>query len=328
MKKTLLLITVLLAGFCASATAQPDAPDLSSATDTDHYSDYSYTTTGEYCREQVMLGDLLKDVGDTLQVEAVALSAGVLSIEEELAIGERIFELVKAEVGEERVDSDPELTTYLGKMLRDLLPYATREGLAWQVHVIDSPVFNAFATPGGYIYVFTGMIDHMTNEAQLASVLAHEIGHIELRHTVSVIQYLKILGVWSEDDAESIDEHTGLKILTGAFRPFQSRFEEAADMFSAEVLFNAGYSPHQAAQFMTTVDFFYGGERPALGESFASFLLMETENLLSTHPQMRSRACRLMKEIELRAPSGEQNPMTYVGARNFVERMPRSTKMY
>ena len=59
-----------------------------------------------------------------------------------------------------------------------------RPSLPWEFHVVDDPTPNAFALPGGFIYVTRGMVTLMTSEAQLASVLGHEIGHVTARHSV------------------------------------------------------------------------------------------------------------------------------------------------
>ena len=67
-----------------------------------------------------------------------------------------------------------------------------RPALPWQFRVVDDPLVNAFAVPGGFIYVTRGILAHMESEAELASVLGHEIGHVTARHTVA--QYTKQMG--------------------------------------------------------------------------------------------------------------------------------------
>lgn len=79
---------------------------------------------------------------------------------------------------------DATLQSYVSRIGQRLAARSERPQLAWQFHVLDDGAVNAFAMPGGFIFVTRGMLSNMTNEAELASVLGHEIGHVTARHSV------------------------------------------------------------------------------------------------------------------------------------------------
>ncbi|MBP8844609.1 MAG: M48 family metalloprotease, partial [Thermoanaerobaculia bacterium] len=73
---------------------------------------------------------------------------------------------------------DPELQAYVERVGLAIARQTERPNLPWQIRVVDDPVVNAFALPGGFLYVTRGILGHFNSEAELASVLGHEIGHV------------------------------------------------------------------------------------------------------------------------------------------------------
>lgn len=92
---------------------------------------------------------------------------------------------------------DPDLQAHVDDIGQEMARRGERPQLAWEFHVLDDASVNAFAMPGGFIFVTRGLLTHMTNEAQLASVLGHEIGHVTARHSVQQMsrQQLASLGL-------------------------------------------------------------------------------------------------------------------------------------
>jgi predicted Zn-dependent protease len=92
---------------------------------------------------------------------------------------------------------DAGLQRYVNRIGQGMAAGSERPGLAWEFHVLDDASVNAFAMPGGYIFFTRGLLTHMTNEAQLASVLGHEIAHVTARHSVQQMsrQQLASLGL-------------------------------------------------------------------------------------------------------------------------------------
>ncbi len=119
---------------------------------------------------------------------------------------------------------------------RPLVAVATRRDLPWTFRVVNTADVNAFAVPGGHIYVTRGLIEHATSYDQLAGVLGHEIGHVDLRHTAHQIekQRAAALGVnlgyliMGREPGEA--EHTALNVAAAAvFAKFSREDERAAD---------------------------------------------------------------------------------------------------
>ena len=84
-----------------------------------------------------------------------------------------------------------DLNAYLSQVGRNLASYSARPEIVWTFGVLDSPAANAFSAPGGYVYVTTGLLKLIDNEAQLAGVLGHEIGHISGRHALKSYSQVK-----------------------------------------------------------------------------------------------------------------------------------------
>jgi predicted Zn-dependent protease len=263
-----------------------------------------------FCRRPLMVGDLFKNLGAAAQHQLIDLTAAALSEEEEANIGAQIHARIVAATP---IDADLATVTYLNALLDRIRPQISRTNLPWQVHVIDDPnQMNAISTAGGYIYFYTGLLNQITNEAQLVGVLAHEVAHHELRHTRTIYQYLKALGLWADD---TLADSAELDIMTLLTLPMRSHQEQDADTFAAEVLFRLGYTPLETIALMAHMEQF--DVEVEIQGSFGTFLLREAQHLLNSHPLSRLRACDLMREVELRQGWGNK-----VGTENWTSRTP------
>ncbi len=79
---------------------------------------------------------------------------------------------------------DAALLNYIAEIGNKMVPISHRPNLKFEFKVMDSPVINAFAVPGGYVYITRGILAYLNNEAELAGVIGHEIGHVTARHSV------------------------------------------------------------------------------------------------------------------------------------------------
>ncbi|OWW20038.1 M48 family metallopeptidase [Noviherbaspirillum denitrificans] len=104
---------------------------------------------------------------------------------EEIGIGK---EFAATLLGAKPLANDPALQRYVNTLGRWLASQTERPDLPWTFGVLDDPGFNAFATPGGYIFVTRGLVQRMHSEAELAGVLAHEIGHVLKKHHLRAVQ--------------------------------------------------------------------------------------------------------------------------------------------
>lgn len=117
------------------------------------------------------------------------LQLALISEAQEIQMGLEAAEEVKATMG---LVDDPELQAYVNQIGQRLAAISQRPNLPWSFAVVDDPTPNAFALPGGPIFVTRGMMNLMSTEAQLASVLGHEIGHVTARHHVTSISRQQI----------------------------------------------------------------------------------------------------------------------------------------
>jgi len=128
------------------------------------------------------------DVGKIATTGSRVLMGNKLSLEEQQDIGRQMAAII---VGSSQVHSNRELQEYVNKVGRWLAMHSSVEEddkSSWQFIVIDTPDFNAFSMPGGYVIISSGVIDRISSEAELAAVLAHEIVHIEQKHQVRAIE--------------------------------------------------------------------------------------------------------------------------------------------
>jgi predicted Zn-dependent protease len=138
----------------------------------------------------------------------------LMSEAQEIQLGQQMDVEVRREMG---IYNDPELQRYVESIGMRLARASERPNLPWHFAVVDVPAINAFALPGGYIYLTRGIMPFLDNEAELAGVLGHEIGHVTARHAAQ--QYTKAtsagLGI------------TLLSIFVPEARPFQGLTETA-----------------------------------------------------------------------------------------------------
>ncbi|GAA4837145.1 M48 family metalloprotease [Algivirga pacifica] len=176
-------------------------------------------------------------------------------------------------------NTHPEAYTYLRNMLNEVLAsddIKYRDKFAYdQIKIIhDDEILNAFATPGGYIYVYTGLIKYLNTEDHLVGVLGHEIAHAERRHSIQNLQTqmgLQVLLdiVLGENQNAITDVLTNLTALT-----FSRTMEAEADEYSVQYLADGKYQCNGAAGFFEKI-VNEGGQEPP--------------EFLSTHPSSSSR---------------------------------------
>lgn len=168
-----------------------------------------------------------------------------------------------------------------------------RNEFEWRLHIIDQPVLNAFATPGGYIYVYTGLIDYLDSVDDLAGVMGHEIAHADRRHGSKQMQ--KQFGVTTLSQIVFGSDPNLLSQVAGQLLALKfSRSDEAdADDQSVKYLGGTVYACNGAATFF---------ERLKADGSTAG-----TPEFLSTHPDPKNRVADINSEAESRGCDTEQS---------------------
>lgn len=204
-----------------------------------------------------------------------------LSEKQEVEIGRRIREGLLSQ-GKIRLYQEPELAAYVEEIGWRLAKVSKRPNLPYSFEVVDDSQINAFATMGGFVYLNTGLIAAADNEAQLASVIAHEIGHIVARHSQKKLQQQAITqGLLTAAGLEQ-SKLVQLGVTLAVSLPYSRKDEMEADSLGLEMLQAAGYAPGAMVDFMNKL-----AQRSK--NNFPSWL--------STHPAAVERAKALQQKI-------------------------------
>jgi predicted Zn-dependent protease len=180
----------------------------------------------------------------------------LVSESQEIEMGRQYDKEVIASIG---LYSDPALQTYIQTLGARLAATSERPGLPWTFRVVDDPAVNAFALPGGFIYVTRGILTHMTSEAQLATVVGHEIGHVTARHTAHEMsrQQVANLGLAVGSIASSqFAKYAGAasQALGVLFLKFSRDNENQADELGVRYSSRAKYDSRQMVNVMQMLD--------------------------------------------------------------------------
>jgi predicted Zn-dependent protease len=171
---------------------------------------------------------------------------GSISAEDERKIGSQIAGNL---LGAAPLVKDAKLQQYVNKVGRWVAQKSTRPDLAWTFGVIESSDINAFAAPGGYVFITRGLYAMLKDEAELAGVLGHEIGHVQQKHHLKVLQKQQMIDVGSKLLGRQVggnDQNVQRIIGSGAevmARGLDKSAEFEADRIGVVLAARAGYDP-------------------------------------------------------------------------------------
>jgi predicted Zn-dependent protease len=137
-----------------------------------------------YDGDQFTAGALMKRIFASLAL-AGALTACGVSQQQEIQMGQEYSQQINAQLP---IVSDPEVNRYVNLLGDQIASKTSRADLDWHFYVVDSREVNAFAVPGGYVYVNRGLIERTSAMDELAGVLGHEIGHVVRRHSIQQME--------------------------------------------------------------------------------------------------------------------------------------------
>ncbi|WP_445634708.1 Peptidase [Nostoc sp. DSM 114161] len=203
-----------------------------------------------------------------------------ISDRQETDIGKQINqEIIGSQV---RLYKNAGVNSYVEQIGRRLAANSDRPNLSYTFQVVEDNAINAFATLGGYVYVHTGLLKAADNEAELASVIAHEIGHIGGRHLVKQMRQKAVASGLAS--ATGLDRNTAVNIGVelALNRPRSRQDEYDADKRGLKTLTRAGYAQSAMVSFMQKL-LKQGGSVPTF---------------LSTHPGTSDRIANLKRAIE------------------------------
>ena len=209
--------------------------------------------------------NFLPDLGDS--------DRGSLSIVEADFIGRQIIQDINKQ---DKMVNDYDTINYLNDIGGELASYSSLAGQVFNFYLIKDNVVNAFALPGGYICVYNGLIYTTDSEAELVSVLAHEIGHVVQHHIFRNIanykrsQWVSVAGLLAGGLLAIVNPATGILVATGGqglavqnMLTFSRDFEREADRVGQKIMYDGGFDPYAMPKFfqrMQTQNLFNNNE--------------------------------------------------------------------
>ena len=215
------------------------------------------------------------------------------SDEDEMKMGAEYHpELVK-EYGEYK---NPDLHAYIQDIVTRLGDVSHRPNLEYRLTLLDTPEINAFAIPGGYVYVCRGLLAYANSEAELAGVIGHEIGHVTARHSVQQMSNSKgfslglalasIFFFWDDKNKQQTAYDVGTFAGGLAMLSYSREDEMESDRLGIEYSHKAGFSPLGVGRIMTMFERLGGSKS---NETIAT--------VLSTHPASETRTKQARIEV-------------------------------
>lgn len=212
-----------------------------------------------------------------------------VSTEKEIGIGKQMAQEVERQA---KIVDDPIIAEYVNRVGQNLVRNSDAK-VPFTIKVIDSEEINAFALPGGFFFVNTGILMHADNEAEMAGVMAHEIAHVAARHgtkqmtrqqiaQIGSIVPMILLGGWA---GYGVYQAMNLAVPMG-FLQFSRTFESEADFLGLQYMYKAGYDPTSFVDFFEKVQ---SQEKTRPGTM---------SKLFSSHPPTDDRIKRSQESIQ------------------------------
>ena len=237
----------------------------------------------------VMMMLMLSVAGLTAGCAGVGKGVGgfnLISVEEEKQLGAKFSQEIEKQ---HAVLNDPQMQAYIDKLGRKLLTGAQEVAFDYTFKVVNDESVNAFAIPGGHLYVNTGLIKAAASETELAAVMAHEISHAVARHgTRQMTQqygYALILQLLLGENPGMLTQIAASLFGTAGTMAYSRGMENQADSLGVETMAKAGYNPEGMANFFVKLDSMSKQKPGQLAQFFSS------------HPLTSDRLQKVREEI-------------------------------
>ena len=242
----------------------------------------------------------------------------MFSVQQDISVGkqnavqaERLLPLCNA----------PKVDAYLTELGMKLVAHLDTHGAQypWEFHCVNDRSINAFALPGGYVFVNRGAIEVADNEAQLAGVMAHEISHVALRHGTNQASKAELTqgglgivgGLFGGGVSGALMQQLGAFAAGGVLLRYSRTAETQADISGTQVLYDSGYDPRAMAQFFEKLEAESKGKNPP--------------EFFSDHPSPDHRVERVDQEIEKLGgtpPNARRDSQEFEAAKREVMNLP------
>ena len=220
------------------------------------------------------------------------------SLEKQVAMGQQYSQQVEHGV---KLVQDPVITEYVNRIGQNLVRNSDSK-VPFTIKVIDTDEINAFALPGGYFYVNSGLILAADNEAELAGVMAHEIAHVAACHVareqtrsnivnLASIPLVFVPGGWAVYEATQIAMGIGVPLT---FMKFSRNFESEADFLGMEYMYKTGYDPQSFISFFEKIEAQEKKKPGAIAKAFSS------------HPMTPDRVAHAQQEMATVLPPRDE----------------------
>ncbi len=179
----------------------------------------------------------------------------LFSPQQDITLGHQVQQTVEQQI---QLVNNTELTRYIANLGRKLVGFAPNNSYPFTFKVVRDKNINAFALPGGPVYVNSGTIEHAESESQLAGVLAHEIGHVVLRHSTNALTkalaakgVLALVGGLLGEDVQALSGAG----MNSVFLKYSRDHEREADLLGAQILYDSNqYDPKDMARFFERLE--------------------------------------------------------------------------
>jgi predicted Zn-dependent protease len=236
----------------------------------------------------------LRDI-DAIGNRKVGCDRGIgnwYSLEKQIEMGRGYAQQVESST---KLISDPEITEYINRIGQNLVRNSDAQ-VPFTIKVVDTDDINAFALPGGFFYVDTGLILAADNEAELAGVMSHEIAHVAACHLArentrgQLMQLASIPLIFVGGGIGYAAQSLASMAIPMGFLKFARSFESEADFLGVEYLYRAGYDPQALTSFFEKIKAMEKHKPGTLAKTF------------ETHPQTPDRIAKTQQEINTLLP--------------------------
>ena len=253
----------------------------------------------------------------------IAMSKNKYSVAQDVQVGQQAAQQVYQQMP---ILNDSAVKSYVNRVGQNLVAAIPAEfqqpAFRYSFDVVDARDINAFALPGGPMFVNRGMIEAAHSEGEMAGVMAHEISHVALRHataqqTKATSAKSTIIGLGSILGGAILGGQTGAAIgqtiAQGYFTKYSREYETQADILGSQIMARAGYDPRELAAMFRTIAQQGGGGGP---------------EWLSSHPNPGNREQRIMQEAAmLRVEGGRSDTAEFRQVQSRLRGYPRARSM-